>query len=394
MAISTDSPILIAGGGIGGLSLALALGLKGLPVELVEQADNFSEVGAGIQLGPNATRILSNWGLDKELQTCIYQPDQINIKSGRDNSLLNSIPLNPLAETLFRSPYYTIHRADLHNLLLNAVQKLKNVNLTTSFMLENITTISPENLEISSHSRDIKRGSVLIGADGIWSTVRNHIHPGLHPQYSGKTAWRALIPVEQLSANFKNQVALYLGPHTHLVHYPVKGGKLLNIVAVITDKDQPDKQWDKTGDAEQLLEEFQSWSPDIRGFLAKIDIWTKWALFTHKCPPKWTKGNITLLGDAVHPTLPFMAQGAVMAIEDAQCLANLLEKDRDTPQNQLIEYQLRRYRRAAKVQNTSKRQGTIYHLTGPFAFARNTVIANRSPKSLLKEYSWLYGYEN
>ncbi len=394
MKISSDNPVLIAGGGIGGLSLALALGLKGIAAILVEQTEKFSEVGAGIQLGPNATRILSGWGLSAELESCIYQPESINIKNGYNNTVLNTIPLIPLAEKLYSAPYYTIHRADLHNLLLKAVRNQKTVTLMNDFQVMEIEETDEGGIAISSEKGERIQGSILIGADGIWSRVRSHIHPKLQPSYSGKTAWRALIPIDKLTDYYKSQVSLYLGPDSHLVHYPVRGGKLLNIVAVINDPEEPGKQWDRSGDSEQLIGAFQAWSPDLRGFLSRVENWTKWALFTHKCPPKWSAGNIALLGDAVHPTLPFMAQGAVMAIEDALCLADLLANSADNPKQKLMDYQKTRYRRAVKVQTISKRQGTIYHLTGPFAFARNQVISHRSPQSLLKEYSWLYGYKS
>ncbi len=294
---------------------------------------------------------------------------------------------------MFGAPYYTILRADLQFMLLEKLKEFDTVNLNNGFQIKSFES-DGESVRVISEDGFYNEGVGLVGADGVWSVVRSQMLPQLFPQYSGKTAWRALVDIEDVPEKLRDSVvSLYMGPQCHLVHYPVKQGKKLNIVAVIDDPETPTRFWDRTGDKEQLLAAFSSWSPDIKEFLSSVPLWTKWALFEHQCPKYWAMENIALLGDAVHPTLPFMAQGAVMALEDAYCLANCLVQTEGHVQQGFQAYQKMRVQRVGKVQKTSRKMGRIYHLRGPAALARNMVLMGRNSSSLLKDYEWLYGYK-
>ena len=385
-------PILIAGGGIGGLSAALALAKFGFRVKILEQANAFQPIGAGIQLGPNATRILNNWGLQKHLNKTAVSPENITVFNGQKGIPLTTIPLGRTIENLFNAPYYVIHRADLHHILLNAVKANESIALITDFKVKSYSDDNNQGITVTSASGHFVQGHILIGADGLWSSVRSQLMPTQEPSFCKKTAWRALIPFTQTSSPFhSSNIGLWMGPDCHFVHYPVQTGKMLNIVAIVNDKwEKPG--WNESGDINHFIKHFSRWCNPVKNFLQSIKDWQKWSLFELPTPYQWHSHNVTLLGDAAHPMLPFLAQGGAMAIEDAACLAQALSIHKDNPQQAFYEYQKERWPRVRRVQNTARRLGRIYHLKGPLASIRNFAITQRNPQTLLHDYDWLYGF--
>ena len=391
MTNTLDLPVIIVGGGIAGLTLSIALAHKNIPCHILEKSEHFSEIGAGIQLGPNATKILYKLGLKSDLAKHIYEPETLDIKNGSNNKSLNTVFLKNTVQQLYNSPYFTIHRADLHKVLLEKAMSYECVKIQNNFKIVGFKTSTSNMVALSETGSEIK-ARLIVGADGIWSSIAKQIAPESSPIFLGKTAWRSLLPMDQCP-DFINQeaVTLYMGPNSHLVHYPVKRKGFLNIVAIINDKTSS-KSWEQEAASNKLFQRFEKWQPTLQQFLTNISGWTKWPLYQRPVLSKWYQENIVLIGDAAHPILPFLAQGAAMAIEDAKCLADHLSGSLQQTSVTFENFQKERIKRVQKVQQASQKNGTIYHLTGLTAFARNQVIANRSGASLLKDYHWLYGY--
>lgn len=395
--MTSEDPILIAGGGIGGLSAALSFAQSGHRSVVLEKTQEFSEVGAGIQLGPNATRILNELGLGDALAAYGCQPEGIMIFEGANGKRLNTIPLKDVAKNMFGAPYYTIHRADLQTILLQALKSHQEADIVcgfevATFDIKHNTARDTHHITVSSAINQTREGCMLIGADGIWSKIRNQLTSERQPKFTGKTAWRALLPISKIPEQYyADYIGLWFGKGAHLVHYPIKSGHMLNIVAVI-DEDWAQTGWDTLGNRDQLETCFKHWTDDIQPLLANVPTWRKWSLFEMPVPKIWGKGPVTLLGDAVHPMLPFLAQGGAMAVEDAATLNHCLKDASMTLEHALRHYEKQRFERTYRVQKTARRLGKIYHYQGVMAFARNFAITNRSPLSLLRDYTWLYGH--
>ena len=395
--MSHHPPVLIAGGGIGGLTLALALAKRGVHCHILESRLKFSELGAGIQLGPNATRILDTLGLLTDLRQRAFSPRAVEIKNGQTEDRLAILPLTPNMQQQFLSPYLTMRRVDLQDLLLEHVQADERITITNGFRLKfcqqaideyGVTALSAEGVEIA--------GAALIGADGIWSQTREIIAPGHPLHFSGKTAWRALVPMDTLSSGITTDgVGLWLGPNAHLVHYPVgpasTPGNQLNIVAII---DEPSEvaRWSAPAEAKDLLPHFASWGRTPKQLLQAATSWRKWSLFDAPALTKWHDGAICLIGDAAHPVLPFLAQGGAMAIEDAFVIGESISRHGDDITRAFEEFKAIRKSRCDRVQTTSRKNGTIYHMRRPISLARDFVLKRSSPTGLLRRYDWLYGY--
>ena len=392
MIYAENLPVIIVGGGIAGLTLSIGLAQKNIPCIILEQSEQFSEIGAGIQLGPNATRILYDLDLEAALTQYIYEPEILDIKNGANGKTLNTVPLKDSVKQLYQSPYFTIHRADLHKVLLDKAMSYECITLKNSFKTENFKSEVSNTTAVSKTGTEIN-GRLLVGADGIWSSVAQQIAPECSPKFQGKTAWRTLLPMEQCP-DFINQkaVTLYMGPQSHLVHYPIKKGKYLNIVAIINDT-ASNETWEQSASPDILFHKFGKWQTDTKNLLRSINTWTKWPLYQRPTLKKWHNENTVLIGDAAHPILPFLALGAAMAIEDAKCLSDHLSSSIKDTSTIFENFQNERIKRVQKVQQASQKNGIIYHLTGLPAFARNQVITNRSGNSLLRDYNWLYSYK-
>lgn len=384
------SPILVVGAGIGGLTAALALARQGFEVEIFEQAPVMRELGAGLQLSPNASRILHELGLEMPLAEAAFKPEAVEVRHGRSGRLLSRAPLGRQAQQRWGAPYYHIHRGDLQQMLLAAVRGHEHIRLHLNATCEAVDQ-DAETVSLGLAGGGRHAGSLLIGADGIHSRVRRQLFGKEQPRFTGHVAWRFLIPVEDLHEDLVPPVAgLWMGPGAHFVHYYVRGGQFLNCVAVVEQQAWQAESWTERGSKQTLQEDFAGWHPTIQALAAAADATQcyRWGLFDREPMPQWHQGRIGLLGDACHPTLPFLAQGAAMAIEDAAVLARILRGSRDAVPA-LERFHGQRIERVTRVQQTSGRNGRIYHLRGLPAWLRNLALRS-GLASPVRTMDWLY----
>ncbi|WP_339034393.1 FAD-dependent monooxygenase [Bradyrhizobium symbiodeficiens] len=392
--------IVIAGAGIGGLTAALALAARGFRIVVLEKAERLEEVGAGLQLSPNASRVLVALGLTERLKLRAVVPEAVSIMSARAGGELLRMQLGEAASARAGAPYWVVHRADLQSALASAVADHPDIDLKLGATFEDVAPHA-KGLTVVHRSGTIRRSdlaSALIGADGIWSTVRQHLFPEVQPRFSGLIAWRGTLDATQLPKDYTaRRVQLWMGPNAHLVAYPIAGGRQINVVAVLPGTwNRPG--WSTPGDPLEVMDAFAAprWPASARMMLATVDSWRKWALFgvPDGCP--WSKGPVALLGDSVHAMLPFAAQGAGMAIEDAAVLARHLgfEAAESTAgiSAALTQYGRARQARVQRVQRTARQQGRIYHLSGPLAAARDLAIRALGPDRMLARQDWIYGW--
>jgi salicylate hydroxylase len=394
--LATPRHVIVAGAGIAGLTAALALSRNGLRVTVLEQATRLEEAGAGIQLSPNASRVLIDLGLYDLLFPMVIAPHAVRVMSGGSGREIVRIPLAD-CDPRYGGPYWAIHRADLQSALLATVKTTLDIELKLGTRIDDFVAHSKGVTVQGSRGRQVfdERGIALIGADGVWSSVGTRLDRSNRPRFAHKTAWRALIPATSVRAEFRTTfVHLWLGPDAHLVHYPVKGGRLINIVAVVNDE-WSGEGWSAPGEPDEILRHFArfSWSDRARELIATPEQWTKWALYERPAPFAGATGPVTLIGDAAHPMLPFLAQGAGMAIEDAAVVASMLGKYIDNPEDALRAYENARRRRTARAQKESARQAKIYGKTGPEALVRNLVMKALGGERLRRRYDWLYSWQ-
>ena len=384
--------VLIAGGGIGGLAAAVACGQRGVSVRLIERAAQLSEVGAGIQIGPNVTRILQAWGLGAALAQVAAFPKQLQARDAQTGQVLGTLPLGARTQLLYGAPYATIHRADLQDLLLKAVLGLgvdMLLGQTVRGWEANETDLLVNTLEGLT-----LQASALIGADGVWSTVRQQLMGDKPARFTGHLAYRALVAQADLPEHLRSdQVTVWMGPRLHVVHYPVRSGQWLNLVAIVHGaKPDQDREWDHAGQTQALMHAMGAVGRDLHERLASVPAWRQWAL--HDRVPlsqasEMAQGRVALLGDAAHPMRPYLAQGAGMAIEDAQVLAQRLSLGGLSVPEQLQGYAEQRWARNARVQTRAIRNGQIFHAQGPVALGRN--LSLRLMGERVMDVPWLYG---
>ena len=389
--------VIVAGAGIAGLTAALALARAGFRTTVFEQAARLETIGAGIQLSPNATRVLIALGLRDRLQPTVMTPQAIRVMSGGSRREIVRIPLGSSIERRYGAPYWTIHRGDLQAALAAAVGSTQDIELRFGTHVEEFAVHGNGiTAQARSGQRMVdERAIALIGADGLWSTVRARMQGQRPPRFRHRTAWRTLLPADAVAPEFRKPlVHLWLGLDAHLVHYPVRAGRLINIVGVVHDE-WKQTGWSAAGDSAEILRHFArwSWADEARALIALPRQWLKWALFDRKTPFRGGVGPVTLIGDASHPMLPFLAQGAGMAIEDAAVVADMLEKYSDDPADALRGYEGARWHRTAHAQLASRRQGRIYGLTGPEAFIRNLAMRAAGGERLRARYDWLYDWQ-
>jgi salicylate hydroxylase len=397
--VAVTRSIVVAGAGIGGLTASLALAAKGFRVVVLEKAERLEEAGAGLQLSPNASRILVDLGLKPRLAARAVTADAINIMSARAGGEIVRLPLGEAAAQRAGAPYWVIHRADLQSALQAAVNDHPDINLRLGCQFEDVASHA-KGLSVAQRRGNIRQQELalaLIGADGIWSSVRNHLFPEMQPQFSGLIAWRGTLDATTLPREYTSaRVQLWMGPKAHLVAYPISGARQINVVAVVPGTwNRPG--WSAPGEANDIKGAFsQAWPATARMLVNAVDEWRRWALFTLPDIGDWSNGPIALLGDAAHAMLPFAAQGGGMAIEDAAVLAKFLSDSAgDNVANipaALKRYGKARRARVLKVQRAARQQGRIYHLTGPMALARDLAIQAMGPQRMLARQDWIYDW--
>ena len=423
--------MLVAGGGIGGLAAALCLARKGIETRVFERQQAFAELGAGVQISPNASRVLHHLGLAAGLRDCAFLPQGTEFRSWRSGRLVSRSELGPAATADYGFPYYHVHRGDLLRLLVSAAEQSDHVALHPDAEVTGFETVaegvcatvvgdketsheapqcqslgasplgptppsSREHPSSSLGSRDVCsiEGTALIGADGIHSTIREHLFGSSSPTFTGNIAWRALVPSERLPAGLVRPVAtVWWGPRRHFVHYYVSGGALVNCVCVVEvgrESGWEVESWTERGELSELQADFAGWHENVQTLIEQMDADSlhKWALFDRPPSRQWSKGPVALLGDACHPMLPFMAQGAATAIEDAAVLASCLANAPNVS-TAFNRYAALRQQRAAWIQGLARRNARVFHLSGLAAWARNRA-AKRSGKRIMDA---VYGYD-
>ncbi len=386
----SDRPILIAGGGIGGFAAALALSRRGRSVHLLEQFSEFSEVGAGIQLGPNVFKMFDVLGITEAINDFAVFPQALIMKDALNGERIVSVPVGSQAfRDRYGFPYGVIYRPDLHNVLIDACRNDPNVEFSVDQTVTGFEDLG-DRVRVSIADGRSHDGAALIGADGLWSVVRAQLVGDGKPRVSGHIAYRAVLPTADVPSHIRqDNVVLWAGPKTHLVHYPLHRGEIFNFVAVVHG-DRYEEGWDAYGDPEELRQRFDGEHPDVLALLDRIESWRLWVPCDREPIRDWSRGRVTLLGDAAHPMLQYLAQGACMAIEDAVCLATRLTANDDDFVTSFQEYQTLRYLRTARVQLTARLFGDIYHAAGATADLRNTMLGAIDPTKPGEGMAWLY----
>jgi salicylate hydroxylase len=398
--VAASRTIFVAGAGIGGLTASLTLAARGFRVVILEKAERLEEIGAGVQLSPNASRVLIGLGLQPRLAARAVIPDAISLLSARSGGEVARLPLGDAAAFAAGAPYWVIHRADLQAALQAHVNDHPDIELRLGCHFEDVVPHA-KGLTVVHRSGVMRAQDLalaLIGADGIWSTVRHHLFPEAQPQFSGLIAWRGTLEATQLPREYANRrVQLWMGPNAHLVAYPISGARQINIVAVVPGTWNR-VGWGAPGDGNELKNVFAApkWPSPARMMIGAVDGWRKFALFTVPDGGGRSKGTIALLGDAAHAMLPFAAQGAGMAIEDAavlaRCLAEAAGENGAGVAAALKRYARLRRARVTRVQRTARRNGKIYHLGGPLALARDLAIRAMGPRQLLARQDWIHDW--
>lgn len=399
MARPQDRGIAIAGAGIAGLTAALAFAARGIPVTLFERAPVLEEAGAGLQLSPNATRILDRLGVIGALGPRAVRPEAITLRYAARLTAITRLPLGREAEARWHAPYLVAHRSDLQAALLECVAAQPRISLTTgagiegaAFEADGVRPSSAGNAGISGTYR------LLVGADGVWSGLRALVRGTAPARYSGYMAWRAVLEANDMGAAGLDtavgtgDVTAFLSPHFHLVVYPMRGGRSVNLVAV-TKGDAPAERWSNRLDVAPLAGAMRSAHPALAR-LADAASWTAWPIFTADPEGGWTRaGRLALVGDAAHAMTPFAAQGAAMAIEDAAVLSMLVARERDIA-TALQAYETLRRPRIRRVAGRGAFNRLVWHASGPVALGRDAVLRMRRPSGLLGDFDWLYGWRS
>ena len=384
------SKIIIVGGGIGGLATALALAQKTFDVIVLEQANQFKEVGAGIQLGPNVFKMFKALNLIEPVEELAVFPDALVMRDALTANAITRIPINTASfKKQFRFPYGVIYRPDLLNILKQACDRLPNINIIFNKRVVK-TEQTPIKAFVICEDHTSYEAQAVIGADGLWSEIRKNILGSEAPRVSGHIAYRAVLPIDDVPESSRNnEVTLWAGPKTHLVQYPLHRGEIMNLVAVF-HSDRYEEGWDVYGESSELHERFSGQHTYVLDLLAKINSWKMWVLCDREPVKNWSNGRISLLGDAAHPMLQYLAQGGCMAIEDAICLADNLDKQSGDIIGALQSYQNDRYLRTARVQLTARFYGDVYHAAGPTAELRDLTLGGRTTDQAYAGMKWLY----
>lgn len=390
-----EAPILIAGAGIGGLTTALALMRRGFEVEIHEQADALREVGAGLQISANGNRVLIGLGLGDALRRVAVPPTGKEVRLWNTGQAWKLFDLGAESVARYGFPYYMLHRGDLLQVLADAVRAHRPDAIRLGSRVEGLAQ-DDDGVTLRLAGGGQARGRALIGADGVHSRVRHLLHGADAPVFTGCVAWRGLVPMTALPEHLRRPIGVnWIGPGRHVVHYPVRRGELLNFVGIVERDDWRVESWTERGDAGECARDFAGWHPDVQAIIERLDAPYKWALMGRQPLPDWGAGRVTLLGDACHPTLPFLAQGAVMAIEDALVLARCLAAHRDDVPGAMRRYEGLRGERTARIVRGSAENAKRFHadVLSSADEAQAYVDREWAPEKVMARYGWLFEYD-
>lgn len=393
--MKTGSRIAVVGGGIGGLTAALALLQRGFVVDVYEQAPELREVGAGVQISANGTRILFALGLQREIMSVCFEAAGKEIRLWNTGQTWKLFDLGPMSIERYGYPYLTIHRNDLHQALAAGIGRIDPDAIKLGARCIDVEQ-DADGVELRFADGRRARADVAIGADGVHSKVRETLFGASRPQFTGLVAWRGVIPAERLPAHLLRPVGTnWVGPGGHVIHYPLRRGELMNYVSVVERADWQVESWSVAGTVEECLGDYAGWHEDVHTLIRSIDTPYKWALMLRPPMQEWTRGRVTLLGDACHPTLPFLAQGAVMAIEDGFVLARALEAHRGDFQSAFASYEAARKDRTAKIVNGAAANAERFHNSALSTAATAEVYVDTEwEESRVKQrYEWLFTYD-
>ena len=401
MAEARSRQIVIAGAGIAGLTAALAFAVRGYPVRVFERAPRLDEVGAGIQLSPNATRILDRLGVLPGLRHTAVRPDAVVLRDASDLTELGRVQLGAAAEWRWKAPYLTAHRADLQSALLAHVAREPGIQLVTGATVRDVT-LHPlgvtASVEIAGRINQTA-GMLLVGADGVWSDMRRLVGGETKSRFSGQVAWRRTIRAESPAGSSLARIGIggvvtaFLAPGFHLITYPVRAGAALNLVA-FTHGNAIGETWSGKMDTQVLKHAMRRTAPELAKLADDAGEWTVWPIHTARQGTPWTApGGIALIGDAAHAMTPYAAQGAAMAIEDGETLAGHVLAKPDSVAAALAGWEKERRKRIERVARRGNFNRFAWHATGPVAVVRNFVLKARPPEKLATGLDWLYGWK-
>jgi salicylate hydroxylase len=387
--------IAIIGGGIGGLTAALALLRQGFDVEVYEQSGELREAGAGVQMGANGSRVLHALGLEGALATVRFVPARREIRLWSTGEVFDWFDLGAASVARYGAPHLMLHRADLLNLLADAVRSLKADAIHLSRRCLAVASTS-EHAEIQFQDGGTTRAAIAIGADGIHSQVRASLFGRDAPEFTGCIAWRGLVPINRLPPSVSRTGGTnWLGPRGHVLHYPVRRGELMNFVGMVERDDWQVESWTIAGTTSELANDFRGWHADVQAIIENLEVPYKWGLFVRPPMPRWSEGRVTLLGDACHPTLPFLGQGAVMAIEDGYVLAACLKKYAGDHEAAFTRYEaLRQERTAAVVRKAAENRRSVFkHKLAERDTIAQSVAQEWQQERVRERLEWLYTYD-
>jgi salicylate hydroxylase len=392
MNVKSDSlPILVAGGGIGGLAAALALTRQGFSVKVLEQAPKLGEIGAGIQLGPNAFAAFDALGIGENARGRAVYIDEMVMHDALDETLVGRIPTGEAFRQRFGNPYAVIHRADVHMSLLEGAQQSGQVEILTSTPVQRVEQ-DDESVTVYDAKGGAHRGAALIGADGVKSAVRRQ-YVGDDARVSGHVVYRAVVDKKDFPEDLRwNAASIWVGPNCHLVHYPLRGGEQYNVVVTFHSREK--EEWSvREGNREEVKSYFKGICARARQLIDLPKDWKRWATADREPIGQWTYGRATLLGDAAHPTLQYLAQGACMALEDAVTLGEALRARNNDFATAFALYQRSRVSRTARVVLSAREMGRIFHAKGVERLVRNDLWKGRTTEQFYDAMAWLYGWK-
>jgi salicylate hydroxylase len=390
MSMRAQQPVLVVGGGIGGMAAALALSQAGRTVEVIEQAPEIGEIGAGIQLGPNAFTALDALGVGEAARRRAVYTDFLVMMDAVDATEVAKVPVGEAFRTRFGNPYAVIHRADIHLSIYEGVQTDPKIKVHTNSRIERLE-VGADGVRVTDQKGKVFEGAAMVGADGGRSVARRTLVGDSH-RVSGHVVYRAVVPKDEMPADLRwNAAAIWVGPNCHLVHYPLRGGEQYNLVVTFHSRD-PEEWGVREGSREEVMSYFEGIADRPKALLSRPSSWKRWATADRDPVEQWGKGPATLLGDAAHPMLQYLAQGACMAIEDAVTLREALRASGGDIEAGFRLYESKRIVRTARVVLSAREMGRLYHAKGVERLVRNSLWKGRTPERFYDAVEWLYGW--